>query len=97
MQPPRLRLSVVPAIETDYRTAARPDEVCVLVSDVDADRGLGAVLLPAALVSQLGVLGVLVGLGALTSLEIVGPGAPPVLVIDAKLLRLLKIAAKVLT
>jgi hypothetical protein len=59
-------------------------------------REIGFLDVPIEAVPQLGALGVLAGLGVLSSLEIIGDGAPPVYQLSPREARLLKIAAKVL-
>jgi hypothetical protein len=57
---------------------------------------IGYLLVPEEAVPQLGALGVLVGLGVFSSLEFVGEGVPEVLKLEPRMIRLMKIAAKVL-
>lgn len=60
------------------------------------ERCIGTLQVPDSAVTQLGALGVLVGLGVFESLAIEGEGAPPVYQLSPREARLLKIAAKVL-
>lgn len=92
-QPPRVRLTL--------DGGGEPDERYVQVDVLDelgagSARRIGFLSVPGEAVPQLGALGILVGLGVFSSLEIVGEGAPPVLVLEPRTIRLLKIAAKVL-
>jgi hypothetical protein len=106
MTAPRIRLTVE-ALNGTFTTddgeivEINPPRRAVLVHEL-MDDGLnvphyiGVIWLPPEAIPQLGALGVLVGLGVFSSLEIVGEGAPPVLALEPRTIRLLKIAAKVL-
>lgn len=91
--PPQLKLTL--------DGEGEPGERCVLVDVLEeagpgSARRIGHLYVPIEAVPQLGALGVLVGLGVLASLTIAGEGAPTVLVLEPRMVRLMKIAAKVL-
>lgn len=91
----RLRLTIA---GTDL-IGQRPGEVGLYVEEIEPDgtlRALGAIVVPASAVPHLGVLGLLVGLKLIGELEIAGPGAPAPLHLEPRILRLLKLAGKIL-
>jgi hypothetical protein len=93
MQPPRIRLT--------FGGEGDAGERVIHVDALDdvgpgSARRIGYLSVPDVAVPQLGALGVLVGLGVFSSLEIVGEGAPEVLKLEPRMIRLMKIAAKVL-
>ena len=98
-QPPPIRLTLCGDSGegfSDQRHVA-VEEIGVNASTGSLDvRRIGYLLVPIEAVQHLGSLGILVGLGVFSSLEIVGDGAPPVLALEPRTIRLLKIAAKVL-
>ena len=91
--PPRIRLTL------DGEGEVGEQHVLVDVMDelgTGSARRIGFLSVPAEAVPQLGALGIPVGLQVFSSLEIIGEGAPPVLALEPRTIRLLKIAAKVL-
>lgn len=97
--PPRIRLTLCGDGGegfSDQRHVAVEEIVVSPLTGGENVRRIGYLLVPPEAVPQLGALGILVGLGVFSALEIVGEGAPPVLVLEPRTIRLLKIAAKVL-
>lgn len=92
--PPHIRLYLLPPLTG----ADLPGERRLLVSVYEGGetRGIGYLDVPEVAVPQLGALGVLVALGVFASLEFEGKGAPEVLTLDERTVKLIKLAGKVL-
>lgn len=90
-----------PSIRLTLDGEGEPGERTIHVDALDeigpgSARRIGYLSVPVEAVPQLGALGVLVGLGVFSALEITGDDAPPVYQLSPREARLLKIAAKVL-
>jgi hypothetical protein len=91
----RLRLTIADVA----LVGQRPGEVGLYVEEIEPDgtaRSLGQLLVPVATVPHLGVFGLLVGLKMIDALAIEGPGAPAPVHLEPRILRLLKLAGKIL-
>lgn len=92
--PATIRLEAGPTVELE--AGERHAAISIRRDPAGDFREIGLLKLPAGVVPHLGRLGILCGLGVIGELRIVGEGAPEVVTIGSREIRLLQIAAKLL-